>query len=202
MLEWITGLMDSMGYFGVGLLMFLENVFPPIPSELIMPLAGYVVAQGKLTFIGVVLAGTIGSVGGALPLYYVGKMVGQERLKSWADKYGRWLTVSSEELDKTKEWFDKRGGIAVLICRLIPGVRSLISIPAGINEMNLGIFLLYSTIGAGIWSALLATAGKLLGNNFKQVDKFLGPASYVILGAILVIYIVRVVRHKPAQKTA
>ena len=202
MLEWITGLMNSMGYFGVGLLMFLENVFPPVPSELIMPLAGYVVAQGKLTFIGVVLAGTIGSVVGALPLYYVGKMVGQERLKSWADKYGRWLTVSGEELDKTKAWFDKRGGIAVLICRLIPGVRSLISILAGINEMNLGIFLLYSTIGAGIWSALLATAGKLLGNNFKQVDNFLGPASYVILGALLVVYIVRVFKHKPTENTA
>ena len=93
MLEWITGLMNSMSYFGVGLLMFLENVFPPIPSELIMPLAGYVVAQGKLTFIGVVIAGTIGSVVGALPLYYIGKMVGQERLKKWADKYGRWLAT-------------------------------------------------------------------------------------------------------------
>jgi len=199
MLEWITGLMNSMSYFGVGLLMFLENVFPPIPSELIMPLAGYVVAQGKLTFIGVVIAGTIGSVVGALPLYYIGKMVGQERLKKWADKYGRWLTVSSDELDKTKAWFDQRGAVAVLICRLIPGVRSLISIPAGINEMNLGTFLLYSTIGAGIWSALLATAGKLLGNNFKQMDKFLGPASYVVLGALLIVYIVRVIKHKPAS---
>lgn len=198
MLEWITGLMNSMGYFGVALLMFLENVFPPIPSELIMPLAGYIVTQGKLSFFGVVLAGTIGSVVGALPLYYVGKMVGQQRLKTWADKYGRWLTVSSEELDKTKAWFDKRGGMAVLICRLVPGVRSLISIPAGINEMNLGVFLLYTTIGAGVWSALLATAGKLLGNNFKQVDKFLGPASYVILGALVIVYIVRVIRHKPA----
>jgi len=198
MLEWITGLMNSMGYFGVALLMFLENVFPPIPSELIMPLAGYIVTQGKLSFVGVVLAGTIGSVVGALPLYYVGKMVGQQRLKTWADKYGRWLTVSGEELDKTKAWFDKRGGVAVLICRLVPGVRSLISIPAGINEMNLGVFLLYTTIGAGVWSALLATAGKLLGNNFKQVDKFLGPASYVILGALVIVYIVRIIRHKPA----
>ena len=202
MLEWITNLMNSNGYIAIVILMFLENVFPPIPSEVIMPLAGYIVTKGELVFIGIILAGTAGSVLGALPLYYLGKILGQDRLKKWADKHGRWLTVSSDELDNVKDWFDRFGGVAVLLCRLVPGVRSLISIPAGINEMNLGVFLLYTTIGAGLWSTILATAGYLLSTRFDQVNKFLGPVSYVVIGALVVIYIVRVIRFNPQQTAA
>src|SRR5919112_1303221 len=100
MFEWITGLMNSMGYIAIVFLMFLENVFPPIPSELIMPLAGFTATKGKLSLLGVIIAGTIGSMLGALPLYYLGKTIGEERLKKWADKHGKWLTVSSEDIDK------------------------------------------------------------------------------------------------------
>src|SRR5687768_12601891 len=120
--------MPSTGYAGIVFLMCLENVVPPIPSELIMPLAGYLAGSGKLSFIGVVIAGTAGSMLGALPLYYMGRKLGEERLKHLADRYGRWLTVSRKDIERAKGWFDRHGGATVLFCRLIPGIRSLISI--------------------------------------------------------------------------
>jgi membrane protein DedA with SNARE-associated domain len=197
MLDWITNFMNSMGYAAIVLLMFLENVFPPIPSELIMPLAGFIVTRGELTFAGVVLAGTLGSVLGALPLYYAGKLFGLERLKDWADRYGRWLTVSAADLDRGKYWFDRHGGATVLLCRLIPGIRSLISIPAGIGGMHMGVFLLYTTLGTCLWSGLLAYAGYQLGANYDMVEKYVGPVSKLILAALIITYLYRVVTYKP-----
>ncbi len=179
--------MESLGYVGIVALMFLENIFPPIPSELIMPLAGFTSAQGKLTFIGVVLAGMLGSVLGALPLYYLGRLLGEERLKELADRYGRWLTVSSDEIEKADRWFDRHGHKAVFFGRLIPGVRSLISIPAGISGMNLLTFLLYSALGTGIWAAVLAYLGRLLGENYDKVNTYLGPVAYVVLGGLVIV---------------
>lgn len=201
MLNWITHLMNSMGYAAIVGLMFLENVFPPIPSELIMPLAGFTAAKGKLSLLGVIVAGTLGSVLGALPLYYLGKIVGQERLVAWADKHGKWLALSGRDISKSKDWFDKHGHKAVLVCRLVPGVRSLISIPAGIAEMPLPQFLIYSALGAGLWTAILAFAGFKLGENYARVEKYLGPAAYVVLGAIAVAYVVRVVKQNKAGAT-
>jgi len=177
--------MQSLGYLGIGLLMFLENIFPPIPSELIMPLAGFTAAQGELSFAGAVTAGIAGSVLGQLPLYYLGRLAGEERLKRWADKYGKWLTVSHEEIERAKGWFDQHGGKAVLICRLIPGIRSLISIPAGMAQMNLVTFLLYSTVGMGVWALALAWLGLVLGQNYELVSQYLGPVTYVVIGALL-----------------
>lgn len=201
MLGWITNLMNSMGYIAIVFLMFLENVFPPIPSELIMPLAGFTATQGKLTFIGVAIAGTLGSVLGALPLYFIGKIIGEERLKAWADKHGKWLTVSREDIEKSKDWFDKHGAVAVIIGRLVPGIRSLISVPAGIGQMNLGLFMLYTGIGAGVWSSALAYLGFLLGGSYDKVEKYLSPASYVVLGIVLLVYIYRVIKQH-RQETA
>jgi membrane protein DedA with SNARE-associated domain len=200
MADWVIQTIRSTGYFGIVFLMFLENVFPPIPSEVIMPLAGYMAAEGKENLWGIIIAGTIGSVLGALPLYYAGFALGEDRVKNFADKHGRWLTVSREDLERAKKWFERHGMMAVLICRLVPGIRSLISIPAGIAKMNVVAFLVYSTIGAGLWTALLAYAGFILGTRFENVSEYLNPASYVVLGAIVIIYLKRVFTSRGKSK--
>lgn len=184
MTEWIKNFMESLGYLGIGLLMFLENVFPPIPSEVIMPMAGFTTAQGELSFLGAVVAGTIGSVLGQLPLYYLGRLAGEDRLKRWADQYGKWFTVSHVEIDQASGWFDRHGGKAVLLCRFIPGIRSLISIPAGMARMNMFVFLLYSTIGMGLWALVLAFLGLLLGQNYELVRYYIGPISSIVFIAL------------------
>ena len=191
MANWIVRTIESTGYFGIVFLMFLENVFPPIPSEFIMPLAGFMASKEEQTLPGVVLAGTIGSVLGALALYYAGYFIGDRRLNRLIDKYGRWLTISLEDLERAKGWFAKHGRLAVLVCRLIPGIRSLISIPAGIARMPLVSFLFYTAIGSGFWTALLAYGGYVLGDKFQQVEKYLNPVSYVVLLAIALIYVKR-----------
>ena len=191
MADWIIRTIESTGYFGIVFLMFLENVFPPIPSEFIMPLAGFMASKEEQTLSGVVLAGTIGSVLGALALYYAGYFIGEQRLNRLIDKYGRWLTISLEDLERAKGWFAKHGRLAVLVCRLVPGIRSLISIPAGIAKMPLVSFLFYTAIGSGFWTALLAYGGYVLGDKFQQVEKYLNPVSYVVLLAIALIYVKR-----------
>jgi len=202
MARWVMDLMFSAGIPGIALLMFIENVFPPIPSELIMPLAGYMVSQERFSMVLVIAAGTVGSVLGALPLYYAGRKIGERRLKELADRHGRWVTVSADEIDRARQWFDRHGGMAVLFCRLVPGVRSLISIPAGIAKMNLAAFLAYTILGSAVWTALLAWLGYILGSRFRQVEKFLDPASWVVLGGLLAWYVWRVVTHRSQGKTA
>jgi len=199
--DWIKGLLEGGSYPAIAGLMFLENVFPPIPSELIMPLAGFVASQGKLSLWGVILAGMLGSVLGQLPLYYLGKIVGEARLKRWADKHGTWLAVSGEDIDKAHQWFDKHGTKSVVFARLVPGVRSLVSIPAGFTGMPLVPFLLYSAIGTGAWSAALALIGRALGQKHELVDKYLGPVTWVVLGGIVLAIIVRAVKRKRAGGT-
>lgn len=196
MLQWITHVMNSLGYAGVALLMALENIVPPIPSEFIMPAAGYASTQGKLSFVGVVVAGAVGSAFGALPLYWLGKYVGEKRLEAWADKYGKWLAVSREDLQKAQAWFEKHGGKSVFICCLVPGVRSLISIPAGVARMRLVPFLLYELAGMTIWAGFLGYLGRLLGKNYTKVNQYLGPVSYIVLGIIALALIVHIVRRK------
>jgi membrane protein DedA with SNARE-associated domain len=199
MFDWITQLVESTGYAGIAFLMLLENVFPPIPSELIMPLAGFSASRGQLSIVGVIIAGTVGSVLGALFWYYVGKWVGVERLKTWAGEHGRWFTISPDEVDQASHWFERHAGLAVLIGRLVPAVRSLISVPAGIAGMNLGAFLAYSTLGTGLWAGLLAGAGYVLGGQYEKVEAWLNPVSNVIFGAIVLLYIYRVVTFRPQK---
>ena len=196
MTKWIMNLIASTGYFGVVFLMFVENVFPPIPSEFIMPLAGFMAAEDKFSLFGVIVAGTVGSVLGALPLYYLGARLGEERLKHLAGRHGRWLTVSPDDIDRANRWFDRHGAKAVLFCRLVPGIRSLISIPAGINQMNLVSFLSFTTVGASVWTIILAYAGYVLRTNFQQVGEYLDIATYVVFGTIIVFYLWRVFNYK------
>ena len=186
--------MESLSYWGIGLLMFAENLFPPIPSELIMPLAGFTVAQNKMSFVPAVLAGVIGTILGAFPWYYAGKLVGEQRLKGLADKYGKWITVSSQDIDKAQRWFTRYGNKAVFFGRLVPGVRTLISLPAGMSNMPLAPFILYSTLGTTLWVMVLTFLGYILGDNYKLVEKYLDPVSKIVLVVLIVAFIVWVVR--------
>lgn len=199
MTNWIMNLISSAGYFGIIALMFIENVFPPVPSEFIMPLAGFMASEGKFSLFGVILAGTAGATVGALPLYYLGRKVGEERLKQFADDHGKWLTFSCRDIDAAKKWFDRYGAAAIFFCHLVPGIRSLISIPAGIDRMNLLSFLFFTAIGAGVWTAVLAYAGYLLGSNFREIENYLDPVLYVVIGAVVIIYLYRVVTHKKSR---
>lgn len=185
MLEWIVNTIESLGYVGIALLMMLENIFPPIPSELIMPLAGFTVTRGDLQFGYVVLAGAIGSVLGATPWYFLGKTWGLKRTKKIADRYGKWLTVSGEDVDSAKKWFDRRGNIATGMGRLVPGIRTYISIPAGISKMHLLPFMVYSTIGTAIWVSFLTYAGYILGENYERVGDYLKPFSILVIIAVV-----------------
>lgn len=193
MSDWIIATLGRSGYAGIALLMLLENVFPPIPSELIMPFAGFASADGQLRLPLVIVAGSAGSVLGALFWYAVGRWMGQERLKTWASRHGRWMALSPPEIDRSVTWFETHCGKAVLLGRLVPAVRTLISVPAGIATMPIGRFLLYSSIGTLAWSALLATAGYMLEDRFERVEAYLNPVSTVVVGAIVLWYVVRVI---------
>jgi membrane protein DedA with SNARE-associated domain len=196
----IPQIMESMGYFGIGLLMFLENLFPPIPSELIMPLAGFAVAQGKLSFLPTVLAGVVGTVLGAFPWYYAGRVVGEPRLRRLADRYGKWLTITGKDIDKANEWFSRHEGLAVFLCRLVPGVRTLISLPAGISAMPLLPFVLYSTAGTTLWVGFLTWLGYGLGSNYSLVEKYIDPVSKLILVGLLLWFAIWVFRRKKNRR--
>ena len=194
MFDWITGLMDASGYVGIAALMFLENLFPPIPSELIMPLAGYMAAQGRIGFVGAVAAGTLGSLASTLIWYYLGRTLGEVRLARIAAKHGRWIALTPDDVTGVSAWFRRRhGATAVLLGRLVPGVRTLISIPAGIALMPLHRFIAYSAVGTLGWTVLLTAGGYLLGSRFVDVSGWVNPVSNVVILVAVAAYIWRVV---------
>jgi membrane protein DedA with SNARE-associated domain/uncharacterized membrane protein YkvA (DUF1232 family) len=193
MFDGITQFVSEGGYVGIALMMLAENIFPPLPSELIMPLAGFVAAQGQLNPVLVVLAGTLGSVAGALPWYYAGKWLGEERLCRFAVRHGRWLTFDAQDLGKAIRWFELHGRSAVLVGRLVPTVRTLISLPAGIAHMPLVPFLAWSAIGSLLWTAALTAAGFWLEAEYQRVADSLDLVSKVIIGLIVLTYLYRVI---------
>jgi membrane protein DedA with SNARE-associated domain len=196
MFDWITGFVVRSGYAGVFLLMLAENVVPPIPSELIMPLAGFTAARGQLNLVLVILAGTAGSLLGAVLWYVVGKRLGLERLKRLASRHGRWVTLAPDDVDRADDWFRRHGTRAVFFGRLIPTVRTLISVPAGIAGMPLPAFLAWSTLGTALWTALLAGAGYLLQSQYARVSDYLNPVSTVVVVLIVGWYLYRVVTFR------
>jgi membrane protein DedA with SNARE-associated domain len=198
MVETIVNTVNSLGYLGIALLMALENLIPPIPSELIMPLAGFTVNQGKLNFIWVIVAGTIGSVLGSTPWYFLGKSWGLKHTKKIADRYGKWLGLSGEDVDKAEIWFDRRGYIATAIGRVIPGIRTYISLPAGISKMPLLPYLIYSTLGSVVWISLLTGAGYIFGANYEKVGTYLKPISTIVLIGIVAITIYIIIKKRKA----
>lgn len=202
MFEFITGFLEDAGYLGVFALMAAENIFPPLPSEMIMPFAGFVVARGDLGLAGVLVAGTAGSVAGALPWYYAARLYGCKRLRKLAGRRARWLTLTEKDIDKSLDTFHHHGGKAVLFGRLVPAVRTLISAPAGIAEMPLPKFLLYSTIGSLIWTGLLTATGFWLEDKYAQVSHYVDPVSKAVFGILLAWYLYRVATYNKRQGRA
>lgn len=171
MSDWIIGVIEQTGYVGIALLMLLENVFPPIPSELVLPFAGYVAASGKLNPVGVLLAAVTGSLLGALPWYWAGRKLGHGGLQRFAERHGRLLTLAPQDIDHAQDWFKRHGPSSVALGRLVPAVRSVISMPAGVGQMPVLKFLLWSLVGTLAWSALLLGVGYVLQSQYEQAKE-------------------------------
>ncbi|AGK54196.1 DedA family protein [Bacillus sp. 1NLA3E] len=197
--SWITHFMEQFGYLGIFLLMFLENVFPPIPSELILTFGGFMTTYSDMNILGVIFAATGGSVLGAVILYGVGLLIDVERLLKIIDKWGKYLRIKQKDILKADDWFDRRGYWTVLFCRMIPLVRSIISIPAGMSNMKFLLFLFFTTVGTLIWNLILVTAGALLGKSWDKVLYYMGIYSniiYCILGVLVFVYLIITFKKK------
>ena len=200
MFEWVVGFVEGGGYLGVFLLMFLENLFPPIPSEVIMPLAGFAAARGSMSIWGVLVSGAAGAVLGALFWYYVGIWLGNGRVEWLIRRYGRILTLTLDELEQAREWFRWRAHWAVFLGRLMPTIRTLISVPAGVTPMPLGPFLFWTTLGTSIWTSMLAVAGYLLESQFEVVQGWIDPISKGVVILIVAVYVYRFVTYRPSVR--
>lgn len=198
--EWVVGLMRTIGAPGVGAATLLETVFPPVPSEVVLPLAGFTASQGYYSFVSAVVWATAGSVVGALLLYWAGAAWGLERLYALAD---RLPLVGHQDVQRSIEWFDRHGRTAVLLGRMVPGVRSLISIPAGVHRMRLLPFVGYTTLGSLVWNAALIGAGYELGAQWHVVEGYVGEASnaiYVVLGVAVAYVVLKRLRRMRAER--
>ncbi|TQM06169.1 DedA family protein [Pseudonocardia kunmingensis] len=199
MADWVFSIVDRLGALGVGLLILLENVIPPIPSEVILPLAGFRARTGSLNVLAVWPAATAGSVLGALLLYGLGAWLGYDRLHRLAGH--RWFVfVSQKDLERGDAVFDRHGGKVVLLARCVPFLRSVVSIPAGISGMPLPRFLVLTTVGSGVWNAAFIALGWVLGENWAQVESWIGPVSYVVVGLVVIGLVVLAVRRVRARK--
>ena len=199
MTDWIIQTISELGYLGIFLVMLAESIFPPIPSELIIPFAGFAAANGDLNLFGVLAAATIGAVVGMLPWYFAGRLFGLERVRYLADRFGRVMAFNADEIDLAVGWFKRFGPIIVLFGRLIPLIRTLISIPAGLSRMSLPVFLLASTSGALIWNTILTLAGYILHEHYEVIEVVLDPLSYIVLGLVVVLYLLKVAIWKPSK---
>ncbi len=199
MAEWFQNIVDTLGYPGITVLMIIETLFPPVASEIVMPLAGYVAGKGDLSFIGVIIAAMIGFLVGVLPLYFLGRYVSNRGLKNWLEEHGTWFMPTREDLERAEGWFQRHGSKIVIAAHILPGVRSLISIPAGMADMNLLKFLLYTLIGKGIWTTVLAYLGKTLGENYGDIQRYMGPISIGVTVLIVVAIGVLLWRRKRQQ---
>jgi membrane protein DedA with SNARE-associated domain len=194
--DWIVRLIEQSGYLGVAFLMFLETVFPPIPSEVIMSIAGVAAGQGKLDLGWVIAAGTTGAMLGNILWYLAARALGIMRLKPIILRWGRWITMSWGEVQRAERWFARHGTFFVFVGRMLPTVRSLVSVPAGLLKMRFKSFLIASTVGTAGWTALLAFAGFKLGERYEDINDMLGPASNAILVVLFLGYVYRVWTHR------
>ncbi|GIO23734.1 DedA family protein [Oceanobacillus sp. J11TS1] len=199
--EWVTSIMEQFGYFGIFLMMTLENLFPPIPSEVILPFGGFLTTYSALTYLGVLTAATLGAIIGAMLLYCVGMLLDVERLERIVDRYGRILRLKKTDIDKANKWFEKYGYWTVFFCRMVPLLRSLISIPAGMTKMNFGIFILLTAIGSLIWNSILIGVGVILGENWHHVVGFMDGYSMIVYALIIIAMIFFFIWYIKQRKT-
>ncbi|RIX53082.1 DedA family protein [Paenibacillus nanensis] len=193
--NWITDFMEQFGYFGILLLIALENLFPPIPSEVILTFGGFMTTYTSLTPLGVIVVATLGSLIGAIILFYIGHLLGVERLEKIVDRWGRLLRVKKEDIRRADAWFDKYGYWAVFLCRMVPLIRSLISLPAGMSGMKLVPFLFFTTLGTLIWNTVLVTIGSAVGDNWENIVEFMDVYSNIAYALIAVAVLVVVVLY-------
>ena len=200
--NWVQDVINQFGYLGVALLVVIENVFPPIPSEIVLPFAGFVAQQGAsavnatadaaqsdTTVIGMMIAATVGSVVGALILYFVSAAIGPERLRGFVERFGKWFGVKSSDLVRAEEWFDRRSSAAVLVGRCVPLIRSIVSIPAGFRRMKLTSFVVLTAIGSAVWNIALIGAGAVLGDQWERVGEYVGVFQWLVIAAVLLVLV-------------
>ena len=191
MQELIISIMNEFGYLGIFLLIAIENIFPPIPSEVILLFGGFMTTYSDLNIVNVVIFSTLGSLLGAIVLYYIGKILNKERLKKIVSgKVGKILRLKMKDIDKADEWFDTKGNKTVFFCRFIPIVRSLISIPAGMSEMPMGKFLIYTIAGSLIWNTVLTVLGSSFGENWESILDIFDRYSHIVVILLVIIFII------------
>ena len=199
--EFVISIMNQFGYFGIFFLIFIENIFPPIPSEVVLLFGGFMTTYSKLNLFGMIIFSTLGSTVGAIVLYYIGKILNKERLKKIVSgKIGKVLRLKASDIEKADKWFDTKGNKTVFFCRFIPVVRSLISIPAGISEMIMSKFLLYTITGSLIWNTVLLFVGSKVGENWKKIEQMMSQYSHIILIILIIAFIGFVIYHFSKKK--
>ena len=196
MVEFITDFIGRHGAWAIAALMFAENIFPPIPSELIMPFAGFAASRGDVDPTLAVLAGTAGSVCGALPWFLLARHWGARRLRTFAERHGHWLAMSGSDVDRAGEWFHRHGPAVLVFGRLLPGVRTLLAFPAGFCGMPLAPFVAWSALGSALWCALLLAAGWWLEERYDQFARVIEVAAKVVFAALAGAYLLRVARAR------
>lgn len=191
--DWLVNIIESFGYIGVALSMFIESFFAPIPSEIILPFSGFVASNGSLNIYIVILVAIVSAYLGTLPFYFIGYL-GEEKVYSFLDKYGKYFFISKDNLEKGYTVFEKYGNIFVLLGRVVPIIRSVISFPAGVSRMNFGVFTLYTLLGTAVWSSLLATAGYFLGEKWDIVSVYINKYEKGVIVVILVLVVLYIVK--------
>lgn len=199
MADWVMEMIRAGGYLALAGLATLECLFPPLPSELIFPLAGYLTQHSELSILGCIVAGAAGNAAGSAALYTLGRRLGGDRVERFVADHCRWAGVSVDEVRRARGWFDRHGARAVLLAHLIPGVRSLIALPAGAQQMPVLQFVLLTLAGAGVWCGVLVMLGVGLGSGFDAVETWLNPVSWVVIGASVAWYLRRVLRSRQSE---
>lgn len=197
---WVQDVIEQLGALGVALLVILENVFPPIPSEIVLPFAGFVAQRGDGSVLVMILAATVGAVIGALVLYAIAALIGQVRLAAFIERFGRWFGVKPTDLARAEAWFDRHAIAAVLLGRCVPLIRSVVSIPAGFRRMRLVPFIVYTAMGSAVWNTALVGAGAVLGNQWDKVEPYVAVLQYVVI-AVIVLFVVRFALKKLRNRT-